>query len=314
MVAGCAVRDPDRVTPPSPASSRQRLSADLGHAAAGGICRRARARIDGPPPPTAPAIVNRDAGGRATMRAIRISSPLTIDGRLDEEIYAHVSGAGEFVQQLPRANEPATEATRLWVFYDDRNLYVAVQCDDSAPQLETATEMRRDANNIFNNDNITITLDTFYDHRNGFSSKPRRSARFAISRSSTTRPIRAGTPCGTSGPLRRRLDRRNGDPVQVAALPCRAEPGLGHQLRRVDPSGRTSGVSDAGAAVSAPARALQMSSARHAGRPRVAAAAKNSSSNRTRVSRSRPIAATPPCPNDLAANGGVDCKYGLTRT
>ena len=125
-------------------------------------------RIDGPPPPAAPAVVNRDVQGRATIRATRIAAPLTLDGRLDEEIYSRVPAAGDFVQQLPRDNVPATEATRLWLFFDDKNLYVAVRCDDSEPQLETATEMRRDANNVFNNENITITLDTFYDHRNGF--------------------------------------------------------------------------------------------------------------------------------------------------
>ena len=125
-------------------------------------------RIDGPAPPAAPAVVNRDVQGRATMRATRISRPLTLDGRLDEEIYSQVPGAGDFVQQLPRENAAATESTQIWVFFDDKNLYVAVRCDDSEPQLETATEMRRDSNNIFNNDNITITLDTFYDHRNGF--------------------------------------------------------------------------------------------------------------------------------------------------
>src|SRR3954471_10680776 len=70
-------------------------------------------RIDGPPPPIAPAVVNRDAKGRATVRATRLDRPLTIDGRLDEEIYRRIAPAGDFVQQLPRENEPATEATDM---------------------------------------------------------------------------------------------------------------------------------------------------------------------------------------------------------
>src|SRR4051812_26191445 len=81
-------------------------------------------RIDGPAAPIAPAVVNRDAKGRATIRATRIGRPLTIDGRLDEAAYSQVPAAGDFVQQLPRENQPATEKTDIWVFFDDKNLYI----------------------------------------------------------------------------------------------------------------------------------------------------------------------------------------------
>ena len=33
---------------------------------------------------------------------------------------------------------------------------------------EIADEMRRDASNIFQNENLTVVLDTFHDRRNGF--------------------------------------------------------------------------------------------------------------------------------------------------
>jgi hypothetical protein len=33
------------------------------------------ARIDGPPAPIAPAVINRDDGGNATVRAIRLTAP-----------------------------------------------------------------------------------------------------------------------------------------------------------------------------------------------------------------------------------------------
>src|SRR5439155_5750648 len=124
--------------------------------------------LDGPPAPLAPGVINRDDKGRATLRATRLDRPLTIDGRLDEEVYVRVPGAGDFVQQLPRENQPATEATQLWVLFDDKNLYIAARCFDSHPEREVATELRRDNNNIVQNENITIVLDTFYDRRNGF--------------------------------------------------------------------------------------------------------------------------------------------------
>ena len=124
--------------------------------------------LDGPPAPVAPAVVNRDERGRATMRAFRIDTPLKLDGRLDEEVYTRIQGASDFVQQLPREYTPGTERTLVWIFFDEDNLYLAAHLFDTQPEREIATEMRRDDNNIIQNENVTFTLDTFYDRRNGF--------------------------------------------------------------------------------------------------------------------------------------------------
>ena len=64
-----------------------------------------------PPPPVPPATVSRSVEGGVTVRAVRISEPLKLDGRLDEGVYATVPAIGDFVQQEPRAGEPATEKT-----------------------------------------------------------------------------------------------------------------------------------------------------------------------------------------------------------
>src|SRR5688572_767231 len=58
--------------------------------------------LDGPPAPTPPAVINRDDEGRATLRAVRIQTPLTVDGRLDEAVYLEVPGASDWVQVLPQ--------------------------------------------------------------------------------------------------------------------------------------------------------------------------------------------------------------------
>ena len=73
--------------------------------------------IDGAPAPVAPAVLNRDERGRSTLRAVRIATPLTIDGRLNEEVYTLVQGAGDWIQQLPREGVPATEESEIWVLY-----------------------------------------------------------------------------------------------------------------------------------------------------------------------------------------------------
>ncbi len=124
--------------------------------------------IDGPPPPVPPAVVSRDAEGRVTLRAIRLDGPLTVDGRLDDEIYQRVPPVSDFIQQEPQEGEPATEQTDAWVFFDDENLYVSARCWDSDPERMIANEMRRDSINIFFNNNFAVILDTFYDRRNGF--------------------------------------------------------------------------------------------------------------------------------------------------
>ena len=124
--------------------------------------------IDGPPAAAAPATLARDAMGRATIRAVRITESLVIDGALDERVYRDVLPASDFIQNEPVEGVPATEETEVWVFFDDDNLYIGVRCWDSAPQSRwVANEMRRDNNSIVLNDEIGILLDTFYDRRNG---------------------------------------------------------------------------------------------------------------------------------------------------
>ena len=125
--------------------------------------------IQGPAAPVAPATITRDDRGGATVRAVRLTTPLTLDGQLDEEIYKTVQAASGFIQQVPNEGEPATEQTELWVFFDDVNLYIMARCLDSQPEREISTELRRDNSGLIQNESISIVIDTFYDRRNGFT-------------------------------------------------------------------------------------------------------------------------------------------------
>ena len=124
--------------------------------------------IFGPPPPVAPEVIARDDRGRATVRATRLKEPMVLDGRLDDDVYRSVPPLTGFIQQEPHEGQLATEQTEAWIFFDDRNLYVAARCWDSHPERMVANEMRRDHNDINQNENFVVTLDTFYDRRNGF--------------------------------------------------------------------------------------------------------------------------------------------------
>jgi hypothetical protein len=116
--------------------------------------------ILGPAAPLDPAMVRRDEAGNATMRAVRISRPIELDGRLNDEVYTLIPAVGDFIQQLPREGLPATEATEVWVMFDDDNLYVAGRLYDSQPSRAVANELRRDHNNIFQGDNISRSYST----------------------------------------------------------------------------------------------------------------------------------------------------------
>ncbi len=125
-------------------------------------------RIGGPPAPVAPEVVTRDDQGNATVRATRIATPIEIDGNLDEALYRDVPAIGDFVQVLPEDGAPATERTEAWIAFDDENIYVGGRVWESHPESEwVANEMRRDANQLTQNDSFGVAFDTFFDKRNG---------------------------------------------------------------------------------------------------------------------------------------------------
>ena len=126
-------------------------------------------RIDGPPAPVAPEVITRAASGQATVRAIRLTSPLRVDGRLDEDVYTREKPFGGLIQVAPRYGEPQTERSDVWITFDDQNIYVTCRCWDSAPPDQwIANELRRDTNGLRQNDHFGVMFDTFYDRRNGF--------------------------------------------------------------------------------------------------------------------------------------------------
>ncbi|MEP7116901.1 MAG: DUF5916 domain-containing protein, partial [Acidobacteriota bacterium] len=113
-------------------------------------------------------LVSRTAADQVTVRAFRLTTPLTLDGRLDEAIYRDVAPLTDFIQQEPNEGQPATEKTEAWILFDDENLYIVARCWDSHPERDVINEMRRDSSNILGNENLTFVIDTFHDRRNGY--------------------------------------------------------------------------------------------------------------------------------------------------
>ncbi len=124
--------------------------------------------IDGPPPPVPPAVLSRDETGRVTGRAVRVTSPLRVDGQLDEMVYTTVPSMSGFIQTEPVEAEPATEKTEVWILFDDDNVYLVARCWESNLDRMMVDEMRRDNINIGRSDNVAWVLDTLHDRRTSF--------------------------------------------------------------------------------------------------------------------------------------------------
>ncbi len=118
------------------------------------------------PDPASP-VMTRDKSGHVTVRTRRLTGAFAFDGALNDAIYRTPPYTG-FVQQEPNEGAPATEETEAWIFYDDTYLYVAARLHESHPERRVASDMRRDALNLYNNDHLAVIFDSFGDHRNGF--------------------------------------------------------------------------------------------------------------------------------------------------
>ncbi|MFN7983523.1 MAG: DUF5916 domain-containing protein [Vicinamibacterales bacterium] len=120
------------------------------------------------PIPVAPKTIVRE-NGQVVVRAIKLQEPLKLDGKLDDAVYSENEPIDGFIQALPANGQPVSEKTEAWIMFDDKNIYVTAKLYESVPESQwVANEIRRDTNQMRQNDIFGVLFDTFYDHRNGF--------------------------------------------------------------------------------------------------------------------------------------------------
>jgi hypothetical protein len=134
-------------------------------ASAAGVARAQTPAESDRPRPRYP--LNVESAPRPTMRATRISTPIEMDGVLDEAAWQLAEPIDEFIQAKPETGYPATERTEVRVIYDDKNIYVGAICFDSEPRKAVTTTLEQDFDSP-NSDNFGVTLDTFHDRRNAY--------------------------------------------------------------------------------------------------------------------------------------------------
>ena len=162
---------------------------------------------------------------RSTIRAIKLTAPLRVDGRLDEEVYTRERSFGSFLQVVPHYGEEQTERTEVWVMYDDRNIYVACKCWDSAASRQVdcqRTAARYQSASAERSDRRDVRYLLRSPQRLPLLHQSARRARrlFSRRRRRLQHRLESGVVVENRA-IRRRLDGRNGDSVQVAALPRR---------------------------------------------------------------------------------------------
>ena len=104
--------------------------------------------------------------GRPTVRPPRTDAAPDIDGRLDDEAWRSAARLTRFTQQAPLEGVPATEDTEVYVAYDSEHIYFGFYLHYSDPTIMRAN--RVDGDTAFQDDLITIYLDTFLDQQRAY--------------------------------------------------------------------------------------------------------------------------------------------------
>lgn len=111
--------------------------------------------------------VARASDGRLTISAIPATTPIRVDGSLDDAAWRALPAVGGFVQSEPNEGAPATEQTEVRVAYDATNLYVAAYMHDDDVAHIVVSDLRKDFNEQ-DQDDFEVMLDTYADRRNGY--------------------------------------------------------------------------------------------------------------------------------------------------
>ncbi len=97
--------------------------------------------------------------------ASRLDGSLNLDGLLDEAGWKQAIPVTVFTQLDPLEGEAPTEETQVYILYDDQALYVGAILSDRSP---VSTRLGRRDGFLMDTDWLTISLDSYNDHRTGF--------------------------------------------------------------------------------------------------------------------------------------------------
>ena len=104
-----------------------------------------------------------------SVLAARRTSPVTLDGRLDDAAWAAATPITGFRQTQPTEGAPATQRTEVRILYDDDAIYVGARMYDSLGAAGVRGPLARrdqllDGRSQVTTDKIAIVLDPYHNH------------------------------------------------------------------------------------------------------------------------------------------------------
>ena len=197
------------------------------HRHCGGTGHRRR-RPGEPPRRSSPEpVVLREADGHVVVRATRITEPSVLDGELKEEVYARVPLIDGFLQQEPVGRRARDRAdARLAVLRRSQHLRVGAPVRLRAgPRSHQRDAPRRAGHQRQRKLRRGVRHLSRPPQRLPLPGEPRRRTLRRVHHRRARHEPRLEHGVGRADrPRARGLDRRNGDPLQVAALSRPARP------------------------------------------------------------------------------------------
>ena len=112
--------------------------------------------------------IDPDTSPRPSLEARRATSPIELDGILDEAAWGLAdSTRGVFYQSVPVQGVPSSERTVVRVLYDQERFYVGATMYDSRPEALVSAGMEQDFATQ-DSDIFGFALDTYLDRQNAF--------------------------------------------------------------------------------------------------------------------------------------------------
>ncbi len=103
----------------------------------------------------------------AHLRAARSGSPISIDGRLDDQAWHAATPWDGFVQLAPTPGSQPTCRTTIRVLVDSHAIYVGIELQDADPTLIVRDRGRRDS--VPYSDQVTVFINPVRDSRTAYS-------------------------------------------------------------------------------------------------------------------------------------------------
>ena len=113
-----------------------------------------------------PALADSLTVARPTVTAVRLSSPIDVDGKLDEPVWRDGDAITDFKQSDPVEGARPSMKTEVRVAYDDNALYIGARMYDSTPDSIMARLTRRDV--AVAGDEFCLFIDPYCDRRSGY--------------------------------------------------------------------------------------------------------------------------------------------------